>query len=44
MTNFVFGILIGLFIVAGLVIAGLIWLDWLYTEMEGAGALISPLV
>jgi hypothetical protein len=44
MTNFVFGILIGLFIVAGLVIAGLIWLDWLYRESDGAGALVSLFV
>jgi len=40
MTNFVFGMLIGLFIVAALVVVGLAVLDDLLSE---AGALISPL-
>lgn len=31
MTNFVFGMLIGLAILATLVIAGLVTLDWLYS-------------
>lgn len=40
MTNFVFGMLIGLFVVVALVVAGLVVLDDLFSE---AGALISPL-
>jgi len=40
LTNFVFGMLIGLFIVAGLVIAGLVFLNWLSGEV---GVLVSPL-
>jgi putative effector of murein hydrolase LrgA (UPF0299 family) len=40
MTNFVFGILIGLFILAALVIVALVELESLYNE---AGALVSPL-
>jgi hypothetical protein len=44
MTNFVFGMLIGLFILAALVVAGLAFLDWLYREMDEAGFLISTFV
>jgi hypothetical protein len=39
-TNFVFGILVGLFIVAALVVAFLVSLDWLSRE---SGVLIPPL-
>jgi len=39
-TNFVFGMLIGLFIVVALVVAGLVVLDDLLSE---AGVLIPPL-
>lgn len=40
MTNFVFGILIGLFIFAALVVAALVELEALY---EGSEVLVSPL-
>ena len=35
MTNFVFGLLIALFIFAGLVIAGLVLLEWQLSQMYG---------
>ncbi len=40
MTNFVFGMLIGLFILAALVVAGLVYLDWF---LDQGGVLTSPL-
>lgn len=40
MTNFVFGMLIGLFILAAFVVAALVHLEWLYSD---AGVLVSPL-
>lgn len=40
MTDCVFGILIGLFILAALVIAGLVFFDWLFSQ---AGTLTFPL-
>lgn len=40
MTNIVFGILIALFIVAALVVAALVFLDW---RLSDPGVLISPL-
>ncbi|HEU5106108.1 MAG TPA: hypothetical protein VFU11_09725 [Solirubrobacterales bacterium] len=40
MTNFVFGILIGIFILAALVVAALVELESLYEE---SGALAAPL-
>jgi len=40
MTNFVFGVLIGLFIVLGLVVAALVFLDQL---LDQGGVVASPL-
>lgn len=40
-TNFVFGMLIGLFILAALVVAGLVYLD---RFLDQGGVLTSPLV
>jgi tetrahydromethanopterin S-methyltransferase subunit B len=41
MTNFVFGILIGLFIVAALIVAALVFLSWRLSEPGALPSLLA---